>query len=1303
MKHRCRYIILFLLLLPVWLLSQPVTPVTLPQNWKQNGYVLQVKDVLQHPDVSWPVTLLQYRIYFGEQGTPLNRFTVADATSGKPVAFQLADIIEKNGLLQEATLYLLTDLPTGTERNFKLQANTKQLVLPVNKVQVTNHAQYTELSNGNIRLQLPSLAAKTVQPPVVQFGNDTSWLGRGELPASWKNVRMQVQVLTSGELMTAYKVSYVFTTTKTYTIIIRLNAAMEFAELEETMSGFTSADSLQWRLVWNGVQPSVRYASTRTGINGKGEPMEGYADPLLGNKHPYQVNDQRNDKDGKLPFRLALYDNWMSWWRLPTAAFWKEEQQAVTIGLFIKDAEKWNDQQYPLWGSKEALSIAYHWNNKILDYSFPLVNGTRSVALAAYAHSKDIDGMNRTKKPLAYIDHLRRYYGWIPLDKTKNWILDYAGDDVAYPKYFNATHANNKLDINWLQQSLKNMVTSVANGAERNAGPTPVGARVFYESIAPSFDINQPGMSTDQYKKLRAWFLFMNYVFMDESLMPMRTMLSGHPNFLMDIKSVAGLSAFLFPGHPQANQMAQHFEKAIQLNYHYHIRPPVKSWQTRGGRWTENLATYTWAALRPTLRTNFLLHHFYDGRNRILQPGISELGHWLLNALTPPLQTSGRRGFPPQGAHAQDFKEGPPDLLRMLGQELVYYDPLLAEQLFWATDSADEAFEGEKELTPVWSPVLKGEWAANKGTPAQLRSEKFTGYGIVLRSNFAQPNEMYVHLQQIDDGPNYRWGRAGGNGVIYYYANGKRYSFNGPEDVGDGPFGDVERCTNFGVKQAAGYRQLGNYRSIGRGNLTAPLYDLGFAQYAAVYGNNPTYRTRSILQAGADYIVVYDDVANDALEGRFSWFTGREDDFPFIHQLTPGVGFVDANIQPSQSSYHKDPAVLPTKGRYYDGKGDFLTLVTHVPNIKTQSTQYGAQVQLPDGSTHHIFKAGKTIHYQQNNISFTGLTGIIKVLSDRQYQAALFAGTQLKAGGLQIRLASDTAAALSFTTFDDGYIGSFQSTSAQRVRFYYAGKDKGKLHFYIDGKPVIPKPTADGGVVVPFAAGKHQWQWSATAAIPGIPEISNTSNKPGGFTVNWAPVAGAIGYEVQISNDNGTTWHTALAGVKDNMATVEQLANDSKIHCRIVAKGHDTTGAPSAPYPIYVTAKPPHCPEGLQAMKEGRKVRLYWGHILGAAAYNLYRKERSATSWQRVYSGRAALYVDKLPNGNTIYEYTVTAINGNGESSKSSVCDTDPHNFLNWYPPFYNGFRRDTENHENGFPEYDPFIEDKMPVRRYPY
>ncbi len=107
-------------------------------------------------------------------------------------------------------------------------------------------------------------------------------------------------------------------------------------------------------------------------------------------------------------------------------------------------------------GLKPALSITYHWNNGVLDYRFPLVNGSRSTALALYPHSKDIACIDRNRKPLAYIDQLRRWYGWVSLNKTKNWILKYKGNDGAFPKYFNAGYAGNKLNLGWLQQSLKN-------------------------------------------------------------------------------------------------------------------------------------------------------------------------------------------------------------------------------------------------------------------------------------------------------------------------------------------------------------------------------------------------------------------------------------------------------------------------------------------------------------------------------------------------------------------------------------------------------------------------------------------------------------------------------------------------------------------------------------------------------------------------------------------------------------------------------------------------------------------------------
>lgn len=1323
--YRQRILVLLLLLLRCQLLpAEEGTSVFLPDNWKEKGYVLQLKDELQHPDLSWPVTLLQYKLHFGAAGTPVNQFTVINEATGQPVPFQLAAIKENKGKMLEATLYLLSDLPAGAQRRFRLLAKAGIHPSPVNSVQVVRSQEFIELSNGLIRLQLPVGTSRAPKAPVLRFGNGSQWLGNGELPNAFKRAHMQVEAVETGALITSYRISYTFSNSKVYTINIRLSAAMEFAELEESMNGFQPADSLSWQLVWNGLQPAVRYASTRTGIAMKTnsgnqsapyyhgflrEPMDGYPDSLLTDKHPYQSNDQRNDSTGRLPFHLALYDNWMTWWRLPTAAFWNEQTDAVTIGLFIKEAEKWNDEQYPLWGSKEPLSIKYHWKNNTLDYHFPLVQGTRSVALAAYPHSKDIAGMNAAKKPLAYIEYLRRYYGWISLNKTKDWVLNYEGNDGVQPKYFDAAHAGNKLSLNWLQQSLQNMVTSVATGAERNFGPTPVGARVFYESIAPSFDIHRASMEPTQYKKLRAWFLFMSYVFMDEGLMPMRTMLGGHPNFLMDIKVVPGLSAFLFPGHPQAQQMAQHFEKSLQLNDHYHIRPAVNAWNTQGGRWTENLSTYTWAALRPALRTNFLLHHHYDQKNRLLQPGISELGNWLLNAMTAPRQQSGRRGFPPQGAHAQDFSAGSPDLLRLLAQELVYYDPLLAEHMFWATDSTDKAFEGDREIAPVWKDVLSGTWAANKGTQPHLHTAKFTGYGIVLRSRFAQPDEMYVHLQQIDEGPNYRWGRAasGGNGVIYYYANGKRYSFNGPEDVGDGPFGDVERCTNFGVKLSPGYRQHGTYRSIGRGNLTAPLYDFGFAQSATLYAHPSianTYRSRSILQSGADYIAVFDDVANNSTESRFSWFTGREDDFPFIYQLTPGVSFTDADLRPSQSSYHKDPAVLPTKGRYYDGKGDFLTIVTHLPNTKVARTTYGAQVQLRDGTTDHVFRSDTIVRYKQNGLVFAGTSGIIKEIAPGQFQGALFDGSELGAGPLRIQMDTGGNTGISFQPVNGGYKGKCQTITDKYIRFYLDGDGKSGLHFFIDGMPVVPQQADNGAIIISFPAGEHHWQWSSTNVIPGIPIITGTSNKSGGFSLHWTGVPGAASYQVQLSKDNGASWRAVAGAIQDTTTLVEGLMNHTKVHCRIIANGNDVQGNASAAYPVYINADPPHCPEGLQAMLQNSVVSIQWGQILGALQYNLYRRVKSAkdTSWQLLYSGPQRAWLHTLPPNAPVYEYTVTAVNGNGESSRSVMCDTDPASILNWYPPRYYRFRRDTESHENGFPEYDPFREDTMPILNYP-
>ena len=60
-------------------------------------------------------------------------------------------------------------------------------------------------------------------------------------------------------------------------------------------------------------------------------------------------------------------------------------------------------------------------------------------------------------------------------------------------------------------------------------------------------------------------------------MMPMRTMLSGHPNFLSDIKNVPALMAFLFPEHPTAKEWPDEFGSFVALNAPYPRRPDVQN------------------------------------------------------------------------------------------------------------------------------------------------------------------------------------------------------------------------------------------------------------------------------------------------------------------------------------------------------------------------------------------------------------------------------------------------------------------------------------------------------------------------------------------------------------------------------------------------------------------------------------------------------------------------------------------------------------------------------------------------------
>jgi hypothetical protein len=707
-----------------------------------------------------------------------------------------------------------------------------------------------------------------------------------------------------------------------------------------------------------------------------------------------------------------------------------------------------------------------------------------------------------------------------------------------------------------------------------------------------------------------------------------------------------------------------------------------------------------WGPVDLLVHFGHLLRRFFDGRNRLARPETSALGYWLLNTLSAPMSRyGGVRTLPPQGAHAHG--RGPSRSLRVLGQELANYDPLLAEYLLWAAPSGTEEREPRQPTSyDTWSHLQSGDFFDNAGTDPELESAKFTGYGFVLRAAVGTPDEVTVYLQQLDAGPNYRWGRAarGGNGVVYYYAAGRRYSSNNVEDVGDITRGDVERCSNFGVMKPGDYRELGPYRSVGMNELTEPLHDLGFAQFARVQAGRsaaPDYTARSVLLSGADYIVLFDRV-QDGVQGRFSWFVDEEDPFPAIVQVVPGA--TPTPVPPEPNPDGRDNAEhpwRPTHGRYYDGTGSFLTVVSHLDDVEATATPYGCVVLARDREDLVFCAATPQQYHDEHGVTFEGTAGIVRRHAGNHYEAALFAGTHVGVPGFSA--VTDGTVAISVST--DGDLNGAVSAPQPSTVVLRGPAGAAGMRFYLDGRVLSGADTGDGlRVLVP--AGRHRWQWCDGPPTPGRCTVARTENRSGGFTAVWKPIAGATRYRVELSSDGGRTWQAASPEVRDPRCDVSGLVNGTKVHVRVTAAGERADGPTSRPYPVYVTAGVPPCPDGLLLSRADAGILAGWGEVLGAHEYRLYRRLSGETEFTPVAIGVERQYLDKEAVGQAVYR--VTAVNGNGESRPSPVQDTSPGGVIDWDPRPDEVFRRATQSYEMGYDEVDPWIEQDMPTLTYP-
>ena len=1280
-----------------------------------------LEDHLRHPFYWWPNTLLNYPVVFNEE-VRVGGLILIDGKTGIQQPFQITGLGKTPDGKTTAVIHFMSDLPSGGKKVFILQIGVPE---KFPSIRVESMGDEIMVQSDKLTVWMPASSegsAGIIPGPVFSIAQERNKrMGQSHFNSGGKVLKKIESAITNqGPLFTDVNVNYLFNDGAIYKAEIRCIKGCEFIEIKEQMSGFTDKEKGEWEIDWKGFSPTHRQAPNHPHFNN--EPyIPAKKEPGFGRFAWETINQTMleghlgtiySEDESKIPFEINTYGNYPAEKTVTSALFWNEKS-LQSVGIFMNNASGWDDQQYAIWHITGKLSVSFYYKKGQFSWKYPLVNGKRSTSLSCYNHQKDIDYMNDLElkyqpqqhpsgftyrvhmSKLSHNNFLQNRYGTITLDKIKDWVLTYPDSLPLGPVIFKAGKIGSVKELEQRFLYSEFIVELPFSGTCQNSGYGPTRNRQFYGSWVDAFNRLLPGMKPEDRERFTAMFLFHCYVAAGEEYMPMHNMLSGHPNFLADVKSTPAMGTFLYPSHPEARAWEELFGKYIELNTHYHTRPDVKPWEATGGRWTENLGTYVWAYLKPSLRANYLLQNYFHGTNHFANANNDLLGSWLLNSLSAAYNGESmsfytgegkkpdnhywgivtndlgpRRVHPPQGAHSA--RRMPSASLWLLGQELKNYDPLLSENISFISHPYDKEEEVLDKSTDPFG-LMYPDKEVDPGTPPDFKSAKFTGYGIVLRAAVGTKEELSIHLQQIDAGPNYRWGVAadGGCGNIYYYAGGKSYSHNGKEDSGDRRVQDTDLITNFGVFKD------GQFKSIGSNVLSSPMFDFGTGQFAELLPSRktpyswPEYQGRSIMLLGADYFILYDDVHGNNIAGRLSWFTHPGEELPVIEIIKAGgLGTYSNNGRTDRTDHFGKES----KGVWFDGTGDFLTFVSHKKGYKTEPTAYGAIITSKEGKKDYIFRNDLPVEVNEAGIVFSGTAGFIREREAGKSELALFHGSRIGDSRFEISTTNKDAGISTVLSNDLSISGLYSCVGSSGVTFKWTRKIPKEMRFYLDGIRQSVKAT-DETIVATIPAGKHLW--NLTVGLPDLPrpEIDFTRNDRGKVLFAVHPVAGASGYRFDYSTDIGKSW-TKLKPQPKEQLLMEAMKNETKGYVRVVALNKEHESQPSVIYPVYFTTEKPHYPDGLKLNIGNGKIDLTWGKVLGCSEFKLYRRIKGSEKFQVIYHGKEPLFNDNSLQANKIYEYTVTAVNGNGESGFSNILNNDPSGWMNFNPMPGETFRR---------------------------
>jgi len=789
--------------------------------------------------------------------------------------------------------------------------------------------------------------------------------------------------------------------------------------------------------------------------------------------------------------------------------------------------------------------------------------------------------------------------------------------------------------------------------------------REYVQASAMIYENRYSQLTDSEKEKFRSYFAERAYSVLD-------TDPRGKPVNLdvIDPITVDGVMAVLFPHHPDEAKFRDAFLRATRLVDLHQIRPDRLEYGALGGRYTENIGCYEpWAF---GMRSMGAIGIYMRDPGGVSVPN-GDLDRWLLyrmNIMSPKLTADtgdgeGTRVAPPQGAHASTRGRAYMGQGYMYSQLMERYDPRRRDAWSWfyidnrpwtPADITNYTFK-DVPPAPLWQ-IQDLNW---RGAKPKLKSEKFWDYGVVFRRDFGTPDEMSVTVAQMQS-TYYRWGQNQ-SGQIFYFADGKAWSWNGDEDSGDN---QAEMLLGNKAITAFATMHDGQPLMIGKTHVHENLYDFDFAgQYTIVgnegydnWGSNGDYKKRCVTLVGKDFIVIFDQVANPDVAGDFRWFNKQEWGLPNIVQVKPGAAPVAvSNDYASKRNKTQEPRCL---GVSFTGKGNFLTVVSH-KSVSAESEPWGTLVN----KVHKVFYSDTPVSYANAGELFEGAAGYIS-----GNKVALFDGTKVGTGGFTFEKAArngdDENFGLSAEVDASGRLKGLSSGHPGRLMVHMPAWKEG-FKLYLNGHETAFERIADGiAFMPPDKPGSNvAWEWTdQSPALIGINFLNEEAGN-GKVRLSWTDAGQGSVYEVQQSEKWGP-WTSVKSDLTDRQVSLDGLKNGTPYVFRVRTSNHGTPGEWSEEIISVPVEKGPAAPDGLEALNyylgnflepdapgEPANLDIRWGQVRGAVGYTLERNEDNG-AWTTVAKDlKQSHWQDQqAPAGHT-YHYRVTAENLNGPGTPS--------------------------------------------------